>query len=105
MIIFNYEGTWDDSTGELWAFQSMTTIEKIAYILWYIPNFPLGLIISKGIINLFSVCLINPILVGWTVQKLFARHRDSIMSYWTKINIALTVLIIIGWTYFIVKDL
>jgi hypothetical protein len=105
IILFNYEGTWDPSTGELWSFQSMTTTEDIAFIIWYIPNFPFGLIINKGIVNLVFVCLVNPILVGWTARKLFTRHKDVVMSYWTRMNIGLTALMLIGWAYFIVKDL
>jgi hypothetical protein len=105
MVLFNYEGTWDQSSGELWSFLSMTTMEDIAFILWYLPNFPLGLLVNNGTLNLICVCLINPVLIGWTVQKLFFPYRDTIMTYWTKINIGLTALIIIGWTYFIVKDL
>jgi hypothetical protein len=101
MILFNYEGTWDQSTGELWSFGSMTWTESIAYVLWYIPAFPFGLIIQHGLINLFAICVANPVLVGWTLQRIFRRHRSSVLKYGTRINIALTTVIIASWiTYF-----
>ncbi len=36
LIILNYEDFYDESKGEYFSLESMTTIEKIGYIGWYI---------------------------------------------------------------------
>ncbi|NBP70828.1 MAG: hypothetical protein EBR30_14480 [Cytophagia bacterium] len=105
MILFNYEGTWNDSTGDLWTFQSMTLTERVAYVIWYIPNFPLGLIINKGILNLIAACFVNPLLIGWTIQKILNRHRETIITSGIRVNIGLTSMVLMYWFYFIFKGL
>jgi len=70
MILMGYEDFWDDSRGQIWTLETMNLTQKVAYILWHVPNFPLGLLLPKGILNLIAVCFVTPVLVAWTVLKI-----------------------------------
>lgn len=36
LILLNYEDFYDESEGQYWSLTSMTTVEKIAYISYYL---------------------------------------------------------------------
>ena len=91
VILMNYEDFWDDSRGEIWTLQTMTYIEKIAYIMWYVPVFPFGLIIKKGVLNLFATLLINPLLVSWTLLKIFTKHKKQVIRVSIIVNSVLVI--------------
>jgi hypothetical protein len=100
MILFNYEDTADVSDNARWTFSSMSWTEKIAYIVWYVPEFPLGFL-ADGPIKLLLCCLVNPGIIGWFILK-FARNRKykvATTAIWINGSIAavlvLTVVIFI----------
>jgi len=90
MILMGYEDFWDDSRGEIWTLETMNLRQKAAYILWYVPNFPLGLLLPKGILNLMAVCFVTPVLVAWSILKISKGNVEKIKRYGIITNFVLT---------------
>jgi len=78
MLLMDYE----DRYGTLNWVTDATLDRKIGFIFFYILQFPLGLlfgIVTDNYNNGLFAFLLNPILIGWTLQKLvFKSRRNSI---------------------------
>jgi hypothetical protein len=99
LYLMTYEDFWDDSKGQIWSLETMNVQEKIAYITWFLPNFPLGLIFSDGLLKLISVCIIDPVIIGWALLKVFNKHRDRVIKYGIIANAVITTLVLMALLY------
>ncbi len=56
LVIINYEGTYIESKGEYFSLQSMSLIEKVAFISYYL------------------LVIINIILIAYFIYKIFKKY-------------------------------
>jgi hypothetical protein len=91
MILMGYEDFWDDSRGQIWTLETMNLQQKVAYLLWFVPNFPLGLLLPKGLLNLIAVCFLTPVLLAWTILEVSKAKKEKIKRNGIIINSILTV--------------
>jgi hypothetical protein len=96
-ILFIYESTWIESQGAMWDLSSMNTWQAIAYVVWFVPNFPLGGLFSEGIFHLMVVNLVNPILIGGILLRVFSLYRPHWIIKVSKINFWGVIFTIMGW--------
>ena len=95
LILMGYEDFWDESKGEYWSLQSMTLDQKVAYLLWYVVHFPFGLIVPKGFFNIVSVCLLTPVIIGWSILRLAKDRAAKFKRYGIMVN-AFVLIMMIG---------
>ena len=60
LVILNYEDFYNESKGEYWSLMSMTTVEKIAYV------------------GYFVWCIVNILLILWFTYKLIKVLRRKL---------------------------
>lgn len=79
MLLMDYE----DRYGTLKWVTDATLHRKISFIFFYILQFPLGLlfgIVTDNYNNGLFALLLNPLLIGWTLQKfVFKSIRKSML--------------------------
>ena len=101
MLLMDYE----DRYGTLNWVTEATTAKKIGFIFFYILQFPLGLLfglLTGNYDNGLFAFLLNPLLIGWTLQKLlFKSNRNSIRRtlqvnfiFWTAIVLTIIIYIV-----------
>ena len=101
MLLMDYE----DRYGTLNWVTEATTAKKIGFIFFYILQFPLGLLfglLTGNYDNGLFAFLLNPLLIGWTLQKLlFKSNRNSIQRtlqvnfiFWTAIVLIIIIYIV-----------
>ena len=101
MLLMDYE----DRYGTLNWVTEATTAKKIGFIFFYILQFPLGLLfglLTGNYDNGLFAFLLNPLLIGWTLQKLlFKSNRNNIPStlqvnfiFWTAIVLTIIIYIV-----------
>ena len=80
---------------------------KIGVIFFYILQFPLGLLFGLFTGNydngLFAF-LLNPLLIGWTLQKFLFKSKRSRIRRASKINFTIWAVIILTITIYIVTE-
>jgi hypothetical protein len=100
MLIFDY----GDRYGTLsWATEAKPT-EKICFIIFYILQFPFGLLcglFTGNYDNWLFAFLLNPLFIGWAIQNIVFKSRHISIRRSFQINLciwaalALTVIIYI----------
>ena len=85
MLLMDYE----DMYGTLNWVDKATIAKNIGFIFFYILQFPLGLLFGLFTGNydngLFAY-LLNPLLIGWTLQKFLFKSKRSSIRRALKIN-------------------
>lgn len=94
-----YEDSWDNSNGVMWSLSTMNTKEQIAYIFWYIPNFPFGVILGKGTIGLILTSIVNPLLVGFLIHRIFKKGNKKTLRYGILANTLIISTLVIIWMF------
>lgn len=85
MLLMDYE----DRYGTLNWVTDATLDRKISFIFFYILQFPLGLlfgIVTDNYNNGLFALLLNPLLIGWTLQKFVFKSIRKSMRRTMQIN-------------------
>jgi hypothetical protein len=102
MLMMGYE----DRTGSLqWMPGDMKLIDQIGLIVFYVLQFPLGLLFGLFTGNFHNglfAFVINPLLIGWTLNKLFFKterifiKRILLINYsvWTALVLTIVIYIV-----------
>lgn len=104
MLMMGYE----DRTGSLlWNSNDMKLSDKIGLIIFYVLQFPLGLLFGlfTGNYNngLFSFIL-NPLLIAWTLQKFIIKTRRRNIKRTFEINYAIWTTLILAMVVYILTE-
>ena len=103
MLLMDYE----DMYGTLNWVTEATTAKKIGFICFYILQFPLGLLVgllTGNYDNGLFAFLLNPLLIGWTLQKFIFKSRRSAIRRTLLINLIIWTAIVLAITIYIVTE-
>ena len=101
MLLMDYE----DRYGTLDWVSEATKAKKIGFVIFYILQFPLGLLfglVTGNYDNVFFAYLLNPLFIGWTLQKfVFKSRRNSILKtlqvnfvIWTAVILTIIIYVV-----------
>jgi hypothetical protein len=90
MYLMDYEDKWDSRTNEtMWAWSTMQTSHKVAYVTFLIMQFPFGLLFGliTGVYNngLFAF-IINPLFIAWGLHMIYRNSQVAHIKRTLKIN-------------------
>lgn len=103
MLLMDYE----DRYGTLnWVIEA-TAVKKIGFISFYVLQFPLGLLfglLTGNYDNGLFAFFLNPLLIGWTLQKFIFKSRRNTIRRTLLINFIIWTAIVLGIAIYIVTE-
>jgi hypothetical protein len=103
MYLMNYEDKYSTLN---WVTKAKTT-EKISFIIFYILQFPFGLLyglFSGNYDNGLYSFFINPLFVGWTLQKLLFKTRRNSIKRAFQINFTIWLALVLTITIYVLTE-
>jgi uncharacterized membrane protein YeaQ/YmgE (transglycosylase-associated protein family) len=103
MLLMDYE----DMYGTLDWVTEATTSKKAGFILFYILQFPLGLLfglITGNYDNGLFAFLLNPLVTGWTLNKFLFRSKRSTIKSVSFINSIVLTVIFLTIVFYILTE-
>ena len=103
MYLMDYEdrhGTFN------WVTETKTT-EKISFVIFYILQFPFGLmygLFTGNYNNGLFAFFINPLLIGWAIQKIFFKTRRANIKRISKINFIIVATLVLTMAIYILAE-
>jgi hypothetical protein len=103
MLLMNYE----DIYGTLNWVPQATIAQKISFIFFYILQFPLGILFglfSGNYDNGLFAFLLNPLLIGWVLQKFLVNSISGSIQRILQVNFVIWTVIILIITIYIITE-
>ena len=103
MLLMDYE----DLYGTLRWTEEATTAKKIGFIFFYILQFPLGLLfglLTGNYDNGLFAFLLNPLLIGWTLQKFIFKSMCKTIRRTIRINFIIWTTITLTMIVYIMTE-
>jgi hypothetical protein len=104
MLMMGYE----DRTGSLlWNSGKMNSSDKIGLIVFYVLQFPLGLLFglfTRNYHNGLFAFLLNPLLIAWAIQKFFIKQERKNTRRVFQINYGICMALILIVVIYIITE-
>ena len=103
MLLMDYE----DRYGTLNWVTEATTAKKIAFVFFYFLQFPLGLLfglLTGNYDNGLFAFLLNPLLIGWTLQKFLFKSNHKSIRRTLQVNFVIWTAMILTITIYIMTE-